>query len=124
MWVQREDWESHDFDKFSALKVVQSDEGGNADQRSFDFFINAENIYLQKELERAKGNEELLREQFKIGLVLIGLALIHEAGEKKDGQDISDRVAYSTRAMAMMLIPMINFLGDLYPEDLKAELAA
>jgi len=123
-WVQREEWESHDFDKSSALRVVQSDEGADASHRSFDFFINAENIYLQKELERAKGTEDLLREQFKIGLVLVGLALIYEAGDAADGQEIAERVAYSTRAMAMMLIPMINFLGDLDPKDLKAELAA
>jgi len=123
-WVPRKDWDSHSFDKHSALKVVQSDEADDPSQRSFDFFINAENIYLQKELERAKGTEDLLREQFKIGLVLVGLALIHEAGDDADGQDIAERVAYSTRAMAMMLIPMINFLGDLDPSDLKAELAA
>ena len=123
-WVPREEWDSHSFDKHSALKVVQSDEADDPSQRSFDFFINAENIYLQKEMERAKGTEDLLREQFKIGLVLVGLALIHEAGDEADGQDIAERVAYSTRAMAMMLIPMINFLGDLDPDDLKAELAA
>ena len=124
VWVRREDWDSHEFDKYSALKVVQSDEAGSSAQRSFDFFINSENIYLQKELERAKGNEDLLREQFKIGLVLVGLALIHEAGKEVDGQEIAERVTYSTRAMAMMLIPMINFLGELDPDDLRAELAA
>ena len=122
-WVPRDKWDSHNFDKYSALKVIQSDEADDSSQRSFDFFINAENIYLQKELERSKGAEDLLREQFKIGLVLVGLALIHEAGDDADGQDIADRVAYSTRAMAMMLIPMINFLGDLDPENLKAKLA-
>ena len=124
VWVQRDEWESHGFDKYSALKVVQSDEGADDSQRSFDFFINATNIYLQKELVQAKGTEDLLREQFKIGLVLVGLALIHEAGDTKDGQYITEWVTCSTRAMAMMLIPMINSLGDLNPEDLKAELVA
>lgn len=123
-WVYRKDWEAHELDKFSALKIVQSDEAQSSSQRTFDFFINAENIYLQKELEKAKGNEALLKEQFKVGLVLVGLALIHEAGEAADGQGIADSVAHSTRAMAMMLIPMINYLGDLDPEDMKAELAA
>jgi len=66
----------------------------------------------------------LLREQFKIGIVLVGLALIHEAGKDKDGEEIAELVAYSTRAMSMMLIPMINFLGDLDPSELNAEVAA
>lgn len=123
-WVKREEWDNHGFDKFSALKVVQADEGGGEKHRTFDFFINAGNIYLQKELERAKGTEDLLREQFKIGLVLVGLALIHEAGQEKDGEEIAEMVGYSTRAMAMMLIPMINFLGDLDPTELQAEEAA
>lgn len=65
----------------------------------------------------------MLLEQFKIGLVLVGFALIYEAGDAKDGHEIAERVAYSTRAMSMMLIPMINFLGDLDPKNLKAELA-
>jgi len=106
------------------LKVVQADAGSDEKHRTFDFFINAGNIYLQKELERAKGTEDLLREQFKIGIVLVGLALIHEAGEERDGEEIADLVAYSTRAMAMMLIPMINFLGELDPTELRAEEAA
>lgn len=123
-WVEREEWDRHGFDKFSALKVVQAEERSDGKHRTFDFFINAGNIYLQKELERAKGTEDLLREQFKIGIVLVGLALIHEAGHEKDGDEIGELVAYSTRAMAMMLIPMINFLGDLDPTALRAEEAA
>lgn len=123
-WVERDEWEAYGFDKFSALKVIQAEEGSGEKHRSFDFFINAENIYFQKELERAKGTEDLLREQFKIGIVLVGLALIHEAGKDKDGEEIAEMVAYSTRAMSMMLIPMINFLGDLDPSELSAEVAA
>ncbi len=123
-WVERDEWDAYGFDKFSALKVIQAEDGSDQKHRSFDFFINAENIYFQKELERAKGTEDLLREQFKIGIVLVGLALIHEAGKDKDGEEIAELVAYSTRAMSMMLIPMINFLGDLDPSELNAEVAA
>lgn len=122
-WVESDEWDTYGFDKFSALKVIQADEGSDQKHRSFDFFINAENVYFQKELERAKGTEDLLREQFKIGIVLVGLALIHEAGKDKDGEEIAELVAYSTRAMSMMLIPMINFLGDLDPSELNADAA-
>jgi hypothetical protein len=123
-WVERDEWDKHEFNKYSALKVIQADEGSDEKHRTFDFFINAGNIYLQKELERAKGTEDLLREQFKIGIVLVGLALIHEAGQEKDGEETAGMVASSTRAMAMMLIPMINFLGELDPTELRAEEAA
>ncbi len=123
-WVEREEWDEHGFDKYSALKVIQAEEGSDAKNRAFDFYINSENIYFLKELERAKGTESLLREQFKVGMVLVGLALIHEAGKGKDGDEIAELVAYSTRAISMMLIPMINFLGDLDPSELKAEIAA
>jgi hypothetical protein len=122
-WVQKEEWSDHEFDKFSALKVIQSGQDEEDKSRSFDFYINAENVYLKKELERAKGSEDLLREQFKIGLVLVGLALIHEAPDK-DGNEVSDMVGYATKAMSMMLIPMINSLGDLDPSELGASEAA
>ena len=122
-WVSKENWEHHGFNKYSALKVLQSGEEENSSQRNFDFFINEDNIYLQKELERAKETQDLLKKQFEIGLVLVGLALIHKAGEE-DGKNIAERVAYSTQAIAMMLIPMISHLGDLDPDSLKAELPA
>ncbi|GFE52101.1 hypothetical protein So717_38540 [Roseobacter cerasinus] len=120
-WVAKDEWSVHEFDKHSALKVIQSDQDGK--NRSFDFYINADNVYLKKELERAKGSEDLLKEQFKIGLVLVGLALIHEASDD-DGKEVSEKVEYATRAMSMMLIPMINSLGDLDPSELGVSDAA
>ncbi len=46
MEVREEDWRRHDFDRFSALKVVDNGEG------SYDFFVNIDNVFLNSSLDK------------------------------------------------------------------------
>lgn len=110
IWVDEADWEDHGFDKFSAVKIEQVPT--DDDRETYDFYINADNFYLKNELKSAVGSEDVLKEQFKVGLVLSGLALIHDS-KRDDSEDLEDRVFVATKALAMMILPIINLLGDL-----------
>lgn len=110
--VQKDEWDDHEFDKFSALKIVPSDQD-NGKKRSFDFFLNVDNMYLQNELKRTKSDEALLKKQFEIALILIGLSMIYERRNDPDTEALQKQVLDSTRAISMVLLPMLRSLGEL-----------
>lgn len=110
--VEKDEWDDHEFDKFSALKIVPSNQD-NGKKRSFDFFLNIDNMYLQNELKRAKTDEALLKKQFEIALILIGLSMIHERRNDTDSEALQKQVLESTRAISMVLLPMLRSLGEL-----------
>jgi len=111
--VEKQDWEEYGFDKYSALMVK------DAGENRYDFFINMNNIYLLTEIKgRIKADPELLKAQYKYGMVLLGLALIKEFEEREnDGNDdqepIVDRIYTITKAISPMLLPMISSLSEL-----------
>jgi len=110
--VHRDEWEKHDFDRESALKVVDSGENG------YDFYINMDNIYLLTEIKgRTKTDPRILEAQYKYGMVLLGLSLIRafEGGENEE-ESISDKISDITKAIAPVLLPMISTLGELEEE--------
>ena len=117
IWVEQTDWEDYEFDKYSALKIQQGpDEDGQSGKTVYDFYINADNIYLLTELKNSPQDSELLKEQFKIGMVLIGLAFIQDHSSDKDAvqdNDIEEYVEKATKALSMMMLPIINLLGEL-----------
>jgi hypothetical protein len=116
-WVHEAEWETYGFDKFSGVKIEQVPT--DDERRAYDFYVNADNFYLLNELKRAPiGTAGALREQFKVGMVLIGLALIHDSPESEDSDALASRVQASTRALSMMILPIINLLGDLN-EDVR-----
>jgi len=110
--VPQEDWEEHGFDKYSALKAVPSEQTSKK-QRSFDFFLNVDNIYLKNELKRAKSDEQLLQKQFEIAMILIGLSMIHDRRNEPETDALEKQILDSTRAIAMVLLPMLRSLGEL-----------
>jgi hypothetical protein len=96
----------------------------------YDFYVNMDNLYLQSEMKPASADPELLRNRFIYGNVLLGMALLHqEELDKKARQDrktedgdedeeeeqtnIEDRVAQFTRAIAPVLLPMVESLGGI-----------
>jgi hypothetical protein len=94
--------------------------------------LNEDNKALQTELKAASGSAAVLRKKFEIATVLVGLALIHDArtrkkaipnGEANDGKDseeeLRSRVGKLTRALAPVLLPMIDALSDLDPDALE-----
>jgi len=114
---------SPEFDKYTALKVEYSGED-DADYAGYDFYINMSNIYLDNEIVNYAEEAELVMEQYKIGMSLIGMSMIHsnelKKNEKKEDDQyekteisIDDTIEDATKAIAPILIPMINELADL-----------
>jgi hypothetical protein len=107
----------------------------------YDFYINMDNVHLKRELKAGPaGAERLTAAQFKYGLVLVGLALLQDEsatadsnhasnGNHKDsdevGEDnVEDRVARYTRAIAPVLVPMITSLAELDDEAVLETVAS
>jgi hypothetical protein len=140
--VYEKDWEAQSppFDKYTALQIKSAgdDTAQNGDAKPiFDFYINMDNVYLKTEIKPAHRDPEVTRARFTYGLVLLGLALVQEneaakgkakraaAEEEKEENDeeeanIERRVAEFTRAVAPVLLPMIESLGELDEEPTPA----
>jgi len=116
--VRHDKWESHNFDKYSALRVDGGDEEG------FTFWVNMDNIYLHSEIKsQASIEPKLLEARYMYSLVLIGLALLKPDSETKKEEDyeeitIFDKISDFTKAISPVILPMISSLGDLeLPEN-------
>jgi hypothetical protein len=132
--VKKAGWGSHRFDGFSACTIL--DEGvseGGVGRSAYKFYVNVDNTYLLTDIKYSKADATLVETKFLFGNVLVALALIHEergrengssesdpnadVGEKQDDTSIIRRVEKTTRALAPFLIPMIDHLGGLQPND-------
>jgi len=114
-------WAKHGFNKYSALKIMADDSEGST---AYDFFINVDNLYLKTEMKQDSEGAKLTEAKFIFGMVLLGMGLIHEdmkksktGGNGEDDEEESVSVEQSvlsfTRAVAPILIPMIDELGGL-----------
>ncbi len=117
--VARDGWDDFDFNEQSALAVRRrpSAAGGGA---AYDFFYNVDNESLLRAQKAAPADAELTRERFRCALVLVGLAMVREAasGQKDSPTDapdggVEDVVASTTKALAPVLLPMVEFVGTL-----------
>ena len=114
---------------------MEEDDGGGQDKTVYDFYLNMDNNYLRSEMKPAGANAELLRNRFVYGNVLLGLALLlqeeldkklrgdrraaieEEEEETASEQNIEDRVAQFTKAVAPVLLPLIESLGGFDLEE-------
>lgn len=121
--VRRNEWERHNFDEKSALKVVDAGE-----ETGYDFYINMDNVYLQMEIkENIKIDPKLLEARFKYGMVLLGISLLDFEEKRKkvekttsqenEGVSIFEKISQFSRAVSPTLLPMISSLGDLEIES-------
>jgi len=138
--VSQEDWEKHTppFDKYTALRIKHVGETDALDAREnrgasnvYDFYVNVDNVYLKTELKIGGEEIELKRARYINGLVLVGLAILHDEERKKSNSEgdqdrdyaqgeplnIEDRVETFTRAVAPVLLPMIESLAGLEIEE-------
>ncbi len=143
--VYEQDWDKQTppFDKYTALQIKNAgdDSAENGDAKPiYDFYVNMDNLYLKTEMKPAHHDPEVTRARFTYGLVLLGLALVQEneavkaKGKKTDAEETEDehegeanierRVADFTRAVAPVLLPMIESLGDLDQEPAAAILGS
>jgi hypothetical protein len=146
--VYEADWDKYRFDKYTSLRIkdagIQESNGASDEKPAvYDFYVNMDNLYLRSEVKPAGADAELLRNRFIYGNVLLGLALLHQeeldkklrrvpqAAEGNDEDDeaipevnIEDRIAQFTRAIAPVLLPMIESLGGLDMAELVTADAA
>ena len=127
-------WNNYDppFDRFTALRIVNAgteSDNGEGEKEIYDFFINMDNIYLKSELKTTKHEPEVLRAKFLYGMVLIGLGLLQQdVAKKKDDYkpnsdeeyNVEDQVETVSKALAPVLLPMINSLGALDRDQVEA----
>ncbi len=128
--VPEADWDVQDMNEFSALRVKHAgDDPADSDHQIYDFYVNVDNKYLKTAQKEApvSVNPKLLRAQFQYALVLIGLGLLqdekHITGEstvaglddddEAEPMSIEHIIDLATRAVAPILLPMIDVLGHL-----------
>lgn len=128
--VHEPEWPAREMTELSALKVMDTGEGGDDAAQVFDFFVNVDNKYLRTAQKESSADPKLLKAQFQYALVLVGLALLQdekavaaplEGSESEEesggGLGIEEIVARATQAIAPVLIPMIDALGHLSMDD-------
>lgn len=120
------------FDKYSALRVKHAgksaENGQNAKgQDVYDFFLNADNVYAKAEMKPSHVDVQLTKARFRYGMVLLGLGVLHQEAQEKEPElsysedpfddirrpmNIEDKVEEFTKAVAPVLLPMIEHLGE------------
>jgi len=129
--VHKDGWKERGFDEYSACTVIDEGSGEEDDDRSlYEFYINADNIYLQTDMKQSKADPMLTEMKFIYANVLVGLALINDAkrtnttkktddsGEEEE-EPIAMRIEQVTRALGPFLVPMIEYLGGLEDSDVS-----
>jgi len=98
-------------------------------QDEHTFYINVDNVALKTEMKYSKQDARLLEAKFKYGNVLLGLAMLHSDGsntnndsarnDDKSHETIQDQIRRVSKAVAPVLLPMIDQLAGLNEEDLE-----
>jgi hypothetical protein len=125
--VTEENWGPHGFNEESALKIKAT--GLSSESDIYDFFVNVDNKYLRIAQKESNSQPRLLEKQFAYGLVLVGMAILQDyqqrsrrnadAGDREEaGSSVEEVVASTTRALAPILLPLIEAIGGLSAEDI------
>jgi len=123
-----ENWKRYKFDSDTACHVVSDlnhTDGKETLQNTF--YINASNTSLLTEMKYQKVDARVLEAKFKYGNVLLGLAMLHEADLKSNGKKpsdeneipVTDQIDHVTRAVAPVLLPMIDQLSGIDEADIS-----
>ncbi len=120
--VHEAEWPQRGFTENTALKIEGAGSGNGDGPTTYDFFINVDNKYLKIVQKESKIAADLLEKQFTYGFVLVGLALIQDAHRhivNGDDESISVEtlVERTTRALAPVLLPLIESIGGLSSDD-------
>ncbi|MCA9305049.1 MAG: hypothetical protein KDA16_00825 [Phycisphaerales bacterium] len=124
-------WKKYSFTPDTACHVISdSIEVSGKLVMEHVFYINVHNTSLKTEMKYSKQDSRVLEAKFKYGNILLGLAMLHEDnGTKKrgdiddqenmEGQSVQDRIRQVTRAVAPVLLPMIDQLSGLDENQLE-----
>ena len=128
------------FDKCSALRIFHAEAEGGGQQKGpskdlYEFYINIDNVHLKSYQKTSNKGAPLIKHQFIYGMVLIGLGLLHEhvenlgapgtfaegESESSDESTFVDKAEQVSKALAPILIPMLQSLGDLSEDDIPSD---
>lgn len=112
--VNRDDpnWKELKFDESSGVHIKKVGE-------DYDVYINMSNEYYQNEYRSAKGGEQLLvKNQYKYGLVLASMAMVFKMSTKGMEDGIYEKVEVASRGIAMTIVPLIRTLGKSFAKKL------
>ena len=131
-WVDQKSpsWSMHFTSLDDCLRLIDEGEEVNGKyEPAYKFYLNADNKALKNELSFAKLSVDVVKKQFEVGVVLMAMALIHDDKQLRvdryksgngaalemsdDETTVENRAAELTRAVAPVIIPMIQNLGDL-----------
>ena len=116
--VYRKDWNNHDFDEHSALKVVRQG-ASEVDSEEFDFYANYDNKHLLAALKDANRDHEVLRAIFVYSQVLFSIAIL--SGDKAkpsslDSDELPDPetlVEVVSSRLAPFIIPTLDAMSGM-----------
>lgn len=130
IWVKPESasWKSYFETPNDCLTIIDDGEPDHTGQEhpDYKFYLNEGNIALQNELKATKLPVAAVKKQFEIGVVLVGMAMLHDDKQQKknqkednskDDDQVLKQAAHFTRAIAPIILPMIQSLGDLADEE-------
>jgi hypothetical protein len=134
IWLKQADpkWQDHfggPDDCLDVLDDADPDDRGKA-KHDYKFYLNEDNRALRFELSSNKLAAAAVKKQFEIAVTLVGLAILYDSERNESSADVGgeavasgnsvdspeatrDRVRRATRAVAPVLLPLINNLADL-----------
>ncbi|MHC4571680.1 MAG: hypothetical protein ACYS0C_06355 [Planctomycetota bacterium] len=126
-------WSKYKFTMETACHVISDPvELDGKMQLEHVFYINMDNNSLGTEMKYSRQDPRLLEAKFKYGNVLLGLAMLHQAENNKelnseasnnDGSEqadtIQDQIRQVSKAVAPVLLPMIDQLAGLNEDDIE-----
>ena len=104
--VYEEDWETWDWNKESGFTIVNN-------EKSFDTYINMDNIFLKDQLRQTKNQHDidLIKAYFKVGFSLIALNVANIA--KKNKEFDSDTLCiHASATLGPIIIPLIKDISS------------
>lgn len=131
--VNEIDWNKYTppFDKYTALRIIFMEHDENSNKDIYEFYINMDNIYLLNELKTRINEQEIIKTRFEVAMVIIGLSLIQfydkdkhaesaddKTSENKNGNSVEDKIEETTKALAPIILPLIDSVGSI---DLETE---
>ena len=92
-----------------------------------------DNVYLKTELKATRENPDIVKSKWQYGMVLIGMALLRDSSEAvppngadhaaRNDEDVTpeERAFVATAAIAPVLLPLIEHLGNLSDEEVRGD---
>lgn len=108
-------WEEFGFNALTGIVIVPS-----TAEKDYDVFVNMDNEYYQYERRNANGADlQVLHSQYKYGLVLASLAMVHNLKNDKNirENEVYEIVKKSSEGLAMTILPIIKSLGGMRHAD-------